>query len=322
MEKSRFIKEKIKFIYINEQKQVLNIAFNINNAYSMQAGVVITSAIINSKDIGFTFHIFMDSVDDKNLRLFDQLAERFCVNIYIYIVNMELFRGFGAEKTRFTAVSLFRLCMTDVLRKITDRFLYLDADVLCLNDLSIFLNIEFDEKIVAAVPDLAKDRLEEWGIKNSTYFNSGVLLISCNTWEKENITEQLFSFRDRLDNKIKYPDQDILNRVLNGKVKYLDKRFNFFGFYGTTLQKDYIIYHFIGREKPWNIAVRDIEKKWRYYLSLTPWPCIEYELPSRVPSNYFYFKNASFYYYKNKRIVEALKCYFLYSWLKMLRSLI
>ena len=86
MEKSRFIKEKIKFIYINEQKQVLNIAFNINNAYSMQAGVVISSAIINSIDIGFTFHIFMDSVDDKNLRLFDQLAERFCVNIYIYIV--------------------------------------------------------------------------------------------------------------------------------------------------------------------------------------------------------------------------------------------
>ena len=40
----------------------------------------------------------------------------------------------------------------------------------------------------------------------------------------------------------------------------LEKRYNFFGFYGTALESDCVIYHFIGREKPWNIAVRDIEK--------------------------------------------------------------
>ena len=51
----------------------------------MQAGVVITSAVMNSKNVGFVFHIFMDSIDENNRNLFCKLAELFSVNIYIYI---------------------------------------------------------------------------------------------------------------------------------------------------------------------------------------------------------------------------------------------
>lgn len=322
MNKRSFILNRYEYKCLDNKGRVLNVALNINNSYSMQAGVVIASAVMNSKNVGFVFHIFMDSIDENNRNLFCNLAKLFSVNTYIYIVDIELFKGFGAEKTRFTAVSLFRLCMSEVLNKTTDRFLYLDADVLCLDDLSVFLDMEFGESIVVAVPDLAKDRLKEWGIKNGKYFNSGVLLVSCHNWAKESITEKVFAFKERLDARIKYPDQDILNIVLNGKVKYLDKRYNFFGFYGTTLQSDCVIYHFIGREKPWNIAVRDIEKKWRYYLSNTPWPMIEDELPNRIAKNYFYFKNAAIYFYQNSQFIDAFKCYCWYGLLKIYNSLV
>lgn len=64
-------------------KKVLNIAFNINNDYSMQAGVVITSAVMNNKEIEFSFHVFTDSIDEENRRLFHQLAEQCNISIYI-----------------------------------------------------------------------------------------------------------------------------------------------------------------------------------------------------------------------------------------------
>ena len=230
---------------------------------------------------------------------------------------MSLFQDFGADKTRFKSVSLIRICMNDVLSKVTDRFLYLDADVVCLGDLRNLFDVKLDENIVAAVPDLVRNRLEIWGIKDRTYFNSGVLLVSCKNWENNNITVKALAFKDCNDARIGFPDQDILNIVIDGKVEYLDKKYNFFGFYGTSLESDCVIYHYIGREKPWNIAVRDVEKKWRYYLSKTPWPNLEDELPRKSVKNYFYFKSAAAYYFQNCNLFGAMKCYFLYVWLKI-----
>ena len=302
---------------INNELKILNIALNINEGYCMQAGTTIVSVLENNKKLNLKFHIFIDDISKNNKKIFNDLAKTYSVDIHIYVMNMDEFKGFIAEKTRFTVVSLFRLCMSEIIKEQTDRFLYLDADVVCLHDLSTLVDMCMDDYVVAAVPDLAKERLEIFGIKGGRYFNSGVLLISCIEWEKENITDKLFAYRGKMDSRYEYPDQDLLNIVLNGKVQYLDKKYNFFGYYDAEMVSDCIIYHFIGREKPWKIALRDIEKKWRYYLSISPWPDIKEELPEKNPRDYFYYKTAAKYFFKQKNIIKAYYCLMWYSFLKI-----
>jgi len=94
------------------------------------------------------------------------------------------------------------------------------------------------------------------------YFNSGVLVILRNGWP-ELVAKTLALYNAHADTL--YPDQDILNRALDGHCIRISNRWNFPGFLiGSPMEAATrpVIYHFMSNPRPWNEAVKPWGKRW------------------------------------------------------------
>ncbi|ECJ2337675.1 glycosyltransferase family 8 protein, partial [Salmonella enterica subsp. salamae] len=114
----------------------------------------------------------------------------------------------------------------------------------------------------------------DYGVDFNGYFNAGVMLINNDEWRKNNVTQESLSMIN--SGKIfRYADQDVLNILLNGKVKYLQRKFN----NKTTLSVNFdaeaknidntIIMHYVTPNKPWYKIFK--AKYFERYFNESPW---------------------------------------------------
>jgi lipopolysaccharide biosynthesis glycosyltransferase len=135
-----------------------------------------------------------------------------------------------------------------------DKVLYLDGDIIVLDDLSELYNTNIESSAYAACSEkkplvwqcnpivhtrqhfkfrffdkIGLDILDE----DTQYVNAGVMLINCEYWRKHNYLGQILEFADRYkdDTDYKYPDQDAINCVANNdttsNIKYVSLKYNF-----------------------------------------------------------------------------------------------
>lgn len=319
-EKQKIVQKTYEYKYASGDKPMMHIAFNIDVSFFMPTGVTITSILENNKEMNFTFHIFTDEADEKDLQKIKKTAEKYKQNCIVYVMDIEPFSHFHIKHNRFKQVSYFRLYAPKVLKNLTDKFLYIDADLICINSIKPFMKINLGDKILAAVADLPQAcqvKSTYLGLFSGKYFNSGVLWIDAKKWDANNITERCFAYQDVPAEKFTCHDQDVLNLIMDGNIKFLDDKFNHLGFDGSEASKGCIIYHFSGREKPWNIALTKYDKIWRKYLTISFWDNIDNPLPSKEAKNYYNYKQAGKFYFSHGKKLEAIKCYFWYSILKI-----
>lgn len=99
---------------------------------------------------------------------------------------------------RFSRITYGRLYMAKVLKKETDRFLYLDADTMVIRPLTGLFQLDMTGKAMGAVSERPKDAAYRGGylkLKNGKYFNDGIMIINIPEWEKQGITEKPFLSR-------------------------------------------------------------------------------------------------------------------------------
>ncbi len=317
-----FIKNTTKYEYCQGSALPhLHISFGIDSNFCRQLGVTLVSILENNPDMTFSFHIFMDHIAAEDEEKIALVARKYLANVYVYFMFMEPFENFPTETTEDKSyiykIICFRLYMNKILRKVAERFLYLDADLFCLGSLRSLLEIDFAGTAIAAVYD-------DYGMTHDTYaetpkyFNAGVMLINCEEWEKQQVTEKAFSCQDMLSKECIFLDQTILNRIFKGNVKFLDSKFNTYG--NTDPAVDCIIYHFNGRAKPWYLPLRPIHEQWRHYLKLSPWEDIVCDkLPPKkvLKANYHYCKDAARYYMNKGEVLNAIYLYLYYKLLKL-----
>jgi lipopolysaccharide biosynthesis glycosyltransferase len=173
------------------------------------------------------------------------------------------FEGFSTLQHISTA-TYARLLISSKLPDRVDRVLYLDADILVLDDLAPIWEVDLEGAVLGAVVD---ERLSTHiKIGNTSlaglprvrnYFNAGVLLIDLARWRAERIAEKALGYLERCPHS-PYSDQDALNVACDGLWKKLDPRWNY---YQIDLQKPISdlsaaqrpgIVHFQGWSKPWN----------------------------------------------------------------------
>jgi lipopolysaccharide biosynthesis glycosyltransferase len=159
-----------------------------------------------------------------------------------------------------------RLLLASSLAATVSRVLYLDADILVLDDLGPICRLDLDGAVLGAVRDRRLDTYIKAG--NTTlagrpiprvrdYFNAGVLLIDVARWRAERISEKALDYLERYPHSL-YSDQDALNAACDGVWKKLDSRWNYYQIdlerpiaNISTAQRPAII-HFQGCLKPWD----------------------------------------------------------------------
>lgn len=176
-------------------------------------------------------------------------------------VELKQFRGLSTED-HISTMTFARFLIPDVFPATVSRVLYLDVDVLVLDDLDALWTTDLDGAVLGAVVDGL-----DWQIKANKpgveevprvreYFNAGVLLIDLDRWRAERISEKAVEYLVH-NPTTPFADQDALNVVCDGRWKPLDSRWNFQGHLKQKIadiapeQRPGIV-HFVTYLKPWN----------------------------------------------------------------------
>ena len=171
----------------------------------------------------------------------------------------------------------YRYSLAELLPNL-DKVIYLDSDLNVLTSLKALFNTDIADSYFGGVEDIfVQKNTERLGINK--YCNSGVILINLKKWRDENIQEKLYKFTIENKDRLVYPDQDVLNTVLQEGIKYIDKKWNaqvgeYKVCYDTgfnELGKEAYIIHHIGQDKPWLLKSKSPFKGVYFkYLENTP----------------------------------------------------
>jgi lipopolysaccharide biosynthesis glycosyltransferase len=192
-----------------------------------------------------------------------------CKSASIRWVSVDLAGCDGFSTNRhISRMTYARLFIHDVLPEGTSKVLYVDADLLVLDDLKPLWETDLGGAVLAAVLDEM-----DLGVKSSDprfagvprvrdYFNAGVMLIDLARWRQERVSARALQY---LVSKPRSPfsDQDALNVACDGLWKRLDPRWNFQNHYCTRItdispkQRPGIV-HFVTGSKPWIPGVRSV----------------------------------------------------------------
>lgn len=140
----------------------------------------------------------------------------------------------------------------------------MDVDILINTSLSELMKVDLGNYYAAGVWDRCvanfQDRkyldvLGKEGLKK-TYLNAGVLLLNLNKIRSEKMSEVFLKNHKKLQDRMRFQDQDVLNYSFGTEVVVLDKRNNLMTYERerhpimTRLITPSII-HFTGESKPW-----------------------------------------------------------------------
>lgn len=261
----------------------MNILITINNSYAPYAATMLQSLVEHNTDIHFNAYIISTDISEENKRLISSISNYYKntnggINTIFPEIKSDLLdeiRNIVPHLAQpFNISFILRLYAPRILQDDIDKILYLDVDTVIASSLKELDAITFDnETALAAVKDLVRyDDYARLGIDETkhVYFNSGVMLINLSYWRKNNTGDKCLKLLVEHSKEYKFPDQDALNVVCEGKVHYLHPQYNcltfFFArreFLKTRIRKDEFenvidaakkpaIVHYTWPSKPWH----------------------------------------------------------------------
>lgn len=193
------------------------------------------------------------------------------VTFHFLQVPEELFADFP-ETARYPRQIYYRLAAPLLLPRELDRILYLDVDVVVINSLRTFYEMDFESSYFVGcthtrefLTKLNQARLQS--DKAVAYINTGVLLMNLNVLRQVIRLEEISAYVREHEKALILPDQDILTALYGDKINLADSlRYNLsdrvLNFYNGShpkekrdvnwVRRNTAIIHYCGRNKPWN----------------------------------------------------------------------
>lgn len=230
----------------------LHIAFGIDANFVRGMGVLINSISAANANEKIMYHIFNDGMNAEDLRRLKELSKYDRMVIKLYFIDRSVLEKLPTT-IAWSLATYYRFVMGKVLYGQVDKVLYLDADILCIGALSSLKHMDMGNHIVMAIAEEGDVNVRRLSLKQGKYFNAGVLYIDLNKWNEENISEKALRLIQEDPRKYTYLDQDVLNLLLDGKTRFIDRKWNYLydmRKMDSALPEGIILVHFIG-DKPW-----------------------------------------------------------------------
>ncbi|EIJ45897.1 hypothetical protein GWL_29250 [Herbaspirillum sp. GW103] len=242
----------------------LHVAFGVDSGYFRGMGAAIVSLLQHNAQQRFVFHVFAFAVSEDSRNRLDRLAQRYDLDIRTHLLDAHMLDAFRAFPcfAQHQLGTFIRLLIPNLLHGISDRVLYLDADLLCFGSIAALHAIELDGAIAAAVHDevstTAKTQIATLGLAKPEYFNAGVMLINVPEWIRADVQTRALTVLST--QQLLFADQDALNVALNGRVVYIGDEWNTRyhlvdytsrGESELVVPPQVVFMHFTGPVKPW-----------------------------------------------------------------------
>lgn len=251
--------------------------FTIDDAYAPYLAVALNSAIKNSdKNRKYRAIVLHQGLSKENTEKLQALStENFKIDITPMQNNFDSLDDRMSNRLRcdyFTLTIYFRLFIPTMFPQY-DKGVYVDSDVVFTDDIANLFDIEIGDNLIGAcndlsiadTPPLVAYTENAIGVKKHEYINSGILLMNLKKMREEHFEEHFLNLLNTYHFDTIAPDQDYLNAICNGKIYYLDERWDTMpNDQKAPLEKTSII-HYNLFSKPWcydNIQYAD--EFWHY----------------------------------------------------------
>lgn len=248
----------------------MNIVLCFDDNYFEPTYLLVNSIIQNNKT-PLNFFLVFESLSAEKYNRFIALQNAFVSFKAITIDKNLLSHCPIRDGDHVTLATYYRLLLPKILPQNIYKVLYLDCDMLCFDDITELYETDLTDYAIAASPDsqcLNEKRKVPLGLKNDTlYFGAGMLLINLSYWRENKIDEKSLEYIKNNGEKLLWHDQDTINVILEGKVKYVNFKYNFYETFFKikekstmtdilwnqvqTAKSNICICHFTQAEKPW-----------------------------------------------------------------------
>ena len=252
---------------------MINLLFSLNETYVYPLNVLIKSIIDVHPNDSFRLFLLHAGIKEETLKELRESIETHGHEFHpIYSKNF--FES--ADKvaiTRYYALEMYLWMFAPyLLPEEIDRVLYLDPDIVAINDIKPFYNKEFKGHSFIATNYKYKTKwlqpfnnLRLRNFESDNYFNSGVVLLNIKKLRQTaNAKEIVEAIRENKPFLI-LPDQDIFNllyvndileedwRIYNMDPRVFDKlRILFPSKYTLEdIEENVVFIHYSGKQKPW-----------------------------------------------------------------------
>jgi lipopolysaccharide biosynthesis glycosyltransferase len=278
------------------EKNVIHVVLAADGNYAMPLAVAMCSAAANcDRKRRLMFSVIQSGIErDLRAKIESSLEQTGFPDVRIDWLKAQTgrFADFKITHHYMTAMIYARLLIPELLPVEVEKALYLDCDLVVLDDLGELWDTDLGQKSLFAVRDLIAFVSAPAGLVNyrelgihpeAKYFNSGVLLMNLKKWREYGTSEQVFRYLRTHREIIQMVDQEALNAVLFDDWGELDFRWNWqIPWRNYRLGKCKMpwvpesdrksIVHFTTAEKPWLPGCDYEERKYFFeYLDRTEW---------------------------------------------------
>lgn len=223
-------------------------------------------------------------------------------------------------REHITTETFYRFLILDIMKNY-EKVIYIDCDLVVNEDIAKLHQVEMGNNLIAATMDV--DFIGQLNIPWSTtleyskkvmklkdpykYFQAGVLVFNVPEMRKKTSVVELLEIADK--DLYRYSDQDILNVLCEGRVTYLDLRWNhIFDHCGervsnvvvwdpVSLYEEYMaakknpyIIHYAGFCKPWDEPTEEFGEVFWDYARRTPYyEILLYRMSKHIADDIVYY---------------------------------
>lgn len=245
----------------------MNIAVTINDTYFYPLYIMLNTLFSKHEKTQIHVYLIHSRVSGKNKKRLERLCKRHGGKFTEIFVSEEEFSD-APSFSYFTKEMYYRILVAKLLPETVERVLYLDPDLIVTDNLEEFYHMPLEGYFFAGIRDRLQDNEDSpyWKVLGFTgknnYINSGVLLCNLTLLRKEQKVQDVFDMLKERGESLKFPDQDLINVLYEGKIAVAEERYNLnpnilrwweylgYNFAPFFLKKPAII-HYMGSQKPW-----------------------------------------------------------------------
>ncbi|UJL46299.1 glycosyltransferase family 8 protein [Virgibacillus sp. NKC19-16] len=248
----------------------MNILVTLNSNYMKPLKIMLYSLFVNNEGEAFTIYLMHSSMKEAELSDINQYIADHGQSLEIITVTDDYFKGAPVLK-HYTKEMYYRLLAFKFLPSELDKILYLDPDILVINEIRTLYDMDISGSLyaaayheIASVTEINKLRLKPYDME--AYYNSGVLLMNLDLQREKMKEQEIFDYVEENKKRLLYPDQDIINALYSQDIKNLDEVIynydpRYYRYYKAVssgkMDVDYVIHntrfiHYRGKKKPWN----------------------------------------------------------------------
>ncbi len=255
----------------------LNICLSSDNNYVQHMAVTIQSLIDNHLNNELFIYVLDTDISEENKTKILSL-KRDNVQIIFKKINEDLFKDYNfSEKSHFTSAIFNRFKIPEFFSNL-DRVLYMDVDIVVMQNLSDFYNMDMEGKALAMIADW-NENIHKKRMNIQKYYNSGVMLFDIKKCLQLDVYNLLMNALKNNKLNLKMPDQDIINLTCQEIIKPVDFTCNTqihpnlsdnVKWINDNIDKVKIL-HYTSQQKPWKPKFVPFEEYYFKYLQMTPW---------------------------------------------------